>query len=224
MHNSKRIWATVVLVALAVTAAGCMKTGREATFARTSSPVVNKQFVAVDDWSVWAAEIADRVEDAIDDRPDLEEKPIYMRPLNDRAFATGFYSLLNTELISRGLQVAVKPEKDVINLTYVTLPVSTESDKGYIGTTAELIGSAGSDTLSAGKSIKSTGRRASLWSRDEYKAIILSVGLSYNNRYVMHASSILSVAESQRGNFIPPYERGYRINEFPARKVKVSGE
>ncbi|MCT4534288.1 hypothetical protein [Halodesulfovibrio sp.] len=221
MHNSKRLWTTVIAVVLVVMAVGCVKVRREPTFARTSSSVAHTEYVAVDDWGVWASEVADKVEKAVNDRPDIAGKPIYMRPLNGRAFATGFYSLLSTELISRGLQVAVLQEEDMVVLSYATLPVSSENEKTYVAMESGLIGGS-----KAGGEIAAKGdfERYDMWDESEKRAIILSIGLSYNNRYVMHTSSILSVAEEERGNFVSPYERGYKVKEFPARNIKVRGE
>ena len=223
MHNVRRIWTIALVVVLVLATAGCLKVRRKATFARTASPVVYEEFVAVDDWSEWAAEIANHVAKSIKDRPDLEGRPIYMRPLNDRAFATGFYSLLHTELVSRGLQVAVKREEEMLILSYATLPVSTDR-RGLMqaSSDARLIGSSGDDTLDDSNNVTSTFYDKS--GSDEDKAVILSVGMSYNNRYVMHASSILRVAEDQQANFVSPYERGYQVEEFPTRTIMVTGE
>lgn len=223
MHNVRRIWTIALVVVLVLATAGCLKVRRNATFARTASPVVYEEFVAVDDWSEWAAEIANHVAKSIKDRPDLEGRPIYMRPLNDRAFATGFYSLLHTELVSRGLQVAVKREEEMLILSYATLPVSTDR-RGLMqaSSDARLIGSSGDDTLDDSNNVTSTFYDKS--GSDEDKAVILSVGMSYNNRYVMHASSILRVAEDQQANFVSPYERGYQVEEFPTRTITVTGE
>ena len=58
MHNVRRIWTIALVVVLVLATAGCLKVRRKATFARTTSPVVYEEFVAVDDWSEWAAEIA----------------------------------------------------------------------------------------------------------------------------------------------------------------------
>lgn len=223
MHNVRRIWTIALVVVLVLATAGCLKVRRKATFARTASPVVYEEFVAVDDWSEWAAEIANHVAKSIKDRPDLEGKPIYMRPMNDRAFATGFYSLLHTELVSRGLQVAVQREEEMLILSYATLPVSTER-RGLMqaSSDARLIGSSGDDTLDDSNNVTSTYYDKS--DSDEDRAVILSVGMSYNNRYVMHASSILRVAVDQQANFVSPYERGYQVEEFPTRTIKVTGE
>lgn len=225
MHNVRRVWTIALVVVLVFATVGCLKVRRKATFARTASPVVYEDFVAVDDWSEWAAEIANTVSKSIKDRPDLEGKPIYMRPLNDRAFDTGFYSLLHTELISRGLQVAVQREKDMITLSYATLPLSSDRrELMQAGSDSKLIGTSGGDTLEGGSGKVASANLYDKTGSDEDKAVILSVGMSYNNRYVMHASSILRVAQDQQGNFVSPYERGYQVEEFPARTIKVSGE
>lgn len=226
MLNFRRIWTITLVVVLVLATAGCLKVRRKATFARTTSPVVYEDFTAVDDWSEWAADIAKHVAKSIKDRPDLAGMPIYMRPLNDRAFDTGFYSLLHTELISRGLQVAVEREEEMIILSYATLPVSTDR-RGLMQASSDsrLIGSSGNDTLEGrdgGKNM--TSQLYEKTGSDEDKAVILSVGMSYNNRYVMHASSILRVAEDQQANFVSPYERGYQVDEFPTRTIKVTGE
>lgn len=226
MHIFKLTGTIVIVAALAFSAAGCVKVKRKASFAHTGSPVVYRTYSTVDDWSEWAADVATRVEKAIGDRKDLHKKPIYMRPPNDRAFATGFYSLLHTELISRGLQVAVEEEEDMIVLSYATLPVLTDQDaSATAGSEAQLIGSSGEDVLEDEKSFReSIADFFSGVGTGSDKPVILSVGVSYNNRYVMHASSVLRVAEEQQGAFVAPYDRGYYVKEFPARTIKVSGE
>lgn len=216
----------VIAAALVFSAVGCVKVKRKTSFTQTDSPVIYHTFVAVDDWSDWAAEIATRIEKALKDRKDLEKKPIYMRPPNDRAFATGFYSLLHTELVSRGLQVSVEAEEDMIVLSYATLPVVAEqSELVTASSEAQLIGSAGDDTLEEDQPSRTSMIDSFTQVGDgSDKPVILSVGMSYNNRYVMHASSILRVAAGQQGAFITPYERGYYVEEFPSRTIKVSGE
>jgi len=108
-------------------------------------------------------------------------------------------------------------------LSYATLPVSTDR-RGLMqaSSDARLIGSSGDDSLDDSNNVTSTFYDKS--GSDEDKAVILSVGMSYNNRYVMHASSILRVAGDQQANFVSPYERGYQVEEFPTRTIMVTGE
>jgi len=222
MYTIRKAGTFALAIVLAFAMTGCLKIRQKATFTRAKTSIVYQSYAAVNDWREWATEIATRVNTAIKDRPDLAEKPIFMRPLHDRAFALGFYSLLHTELVSRGLQVSIMREEDAIVLSYATLPVSPEHD-GAIKKRDKsgLTGAASSDTLARDDDFFDFFEKIGP-AKD--KAVILTVGMSYNNRYIMHASSVLKVSEEQHANFISPFERGYKVEEFPSRTIKVTGE
>ena len=61
------------------------------------------------DWHTLAARMAERVKVQISYRPDLMGKMVYVQPGNNRAFATTFCNMLTSELVSRGINVALQP-------------------------------------------------------------------------------------------------------------------
>lgn len=64
-----------------------------------------------------AADVADRVEKAVSDRPDLQERPLFIQRPSDRPFFNAFHAKLLSELTSKGLQVSPQRE-DSITLAY----------------------------------------------------------------------------------------------------------
>ncbi|MCG8529215.1 MAG: hypothetical protein MI749_00975 [Desulfovibrionales bacterium] len=228
MQSYTKTGIMLLMLVLLITATGCVKLRPRAV---TSEDVAEKKFSesfvsrdavdSVSDWRELATEVAEKVKKAITDREDLAEKPIYMRPANDRAFATGFFSMLHTELVSRGLQVVVEKEKDMLILSYAALPSARVGQQIAV---QQLAGAAAEDTLEDKTVFERFAGLFPNFEQDEERPLILSVGLSYNNRYVMHSSSVLHVDGARQGDFVSPYERAYQVKEFPCRTFKVSGE
>lgn len=60
------------------------------------------------DWHKLAARMAERIKAQIAYRPDLMGKMVYVQPGNNREFATNFCNMLTSELVSRGINVALQ--------------------------------------------------------------------------------------------------------------------
>ncbi len=69
-------------------------------------------------WQPIASDVAASARKALEDRPDLMDKPIFIPPPNGRTFPMVFFNLLKTELVSRGLQVANFPEENNVDLNF----------------------------------------------------------------------------------------------------------
>ena len=85
-----------------------------------SKPVLDD----VREWHVLAARMADRVKAALSYRGDIIAKPIFVQPTSGRVFAQAMTQMLNSELVSRGLQVTLNQTPDTLLLEFsaVTVP------------------------------------------------------------------------------------------------------
>ncbi len=81
------------------------------------------------DWHTLAARMAERVKAQISYRPDLMGKMVYVQPGNNRAFATTFCNMLTSELVSRGINVALQPNGNnlLLEVTPSIVPAEDQS-------------------------------------------------------------------------------------------------
>lgn len=79
----------------------------------------------VEQWQVIAARMADRVKAAMSYRGDIIAKPIYVQPTSNRAFSQAMTQMLNSELVSRGLQVTLNRTPDTLVLEFSAATVPT---------------------------------------------------------------------------------------------------
>ena len=86
-----------------------------------SQPVLD----SISEWHVLAARMADRVKAAMAYRGDIIAKPIFVQPTSSRAFAQGMTQMLNSELVSRGLQVTLNQTPDTLLLEFNAAVVPT---------------------------------------------------------------------------------------------------
>lgn len=95
-----------------------------------SSPVMD----STTEWHVLASRMADRVKAALSWRGDIIAKPIFVQPTSARPFAQGMTQMLNSELVSRGLQVTLNRTPDTLLLefnSFVVPPPDREVDSSY---------------------------------------------------------------------------------------------
>ena len=95
-----------------------------------SSPVLD----STNEWHVIAARMADRVKAALAWRGDIIAKPIFVQPTSARPFAQGMTQMLNSELVSRGLQVTLNRTSDTLLLefsAFVVPPPDKEVSSSY---------------------------------------------------------------------------------------------
>ena len=85
-----------------------------------SKPVMDD----VREWHTLPARMADRVKAALSYRGDIIAKPIFVQPTSGRVFAQAMTQMLNSELVSRGLQVTLNQTPDTLLLEFnaVTVP------------------------------------------------------------------------------------------------------
>ena len=81
------------------------------------------------DWHKLAARMAERIKAQIAYRPDLMGKMVYVQPGNNRAFATTFCNMLTSELVSRGINVALQPNGNnlLLEVTPSIVPAEDQS-------------------------------------------------------------------------------------------------
>ncbi|MFV0421306.1 hypothetical protein [Oleidesulfovibrio sp.] len=183
-------------------------------------------------WQVLASDVADRIEKALGDRDDLLTIPLYLRSPSSRPFSVGFYRLLTSELVSRGLQVSLNKEKDNVNVDYDVYVVhhSARYQRPPIGTFTAI--AAG---VSAARGLESiaewipaaigAGVLADLASgavaRPSDKEVVISVSMAYNNRYVVHSSSVYYINDPDWELYMGPDDSGTYVQEFEPMPVRV---
>lgn len=131
---------------------------------------------AVDHWRDIAVDVADKIRDALVERPDLVTKPVYVTAPNSRPFMLAFHQLLKTELVSHAIQVSEQREEDTVQVEYDVLTVLHDSSRFNAGVYSWLA------DLGIG-----LGRLFSGSSGSDNE-IVVNVRMAYNNRYVVHRS------------------------------------
>jgi hypothetical protein len=141
---------------------------------------------AAEHWRSIAADVADRVLFAVMDRPDLQEKPLFVALPNNRPFSVAFYHLLRTELVSRGLQLSYKREPQAVAVEYAVQTVLFDSSR--FGSITESMGiSSGNGGISP--------------SNNE---IIVNARMFFQNRFVMHASAVRYINDADLPLYLDP--------------------
>ncbi|MDR2504266.1 MAG: hypothetical protein LBD82_07815 [Deltaproteobacteria bacterium] len=135
---------------------------------------------AADHWRDMAVEVAQRVYKAYAERDDLLARPIYLAMPNNRPFTVAFYNLLRTELVSRGMQISYSKEPRGGLLEYFVQTVPFD-DRRFNRVLSHLGEERGSN-----------------------HEIIVNARLSYNNRFVMHCSSIRYINDADLRLYADP--------------------
>ncbi len=183
-------------------------------------------------WEVLADDVADMVEDAIDDRDDLQFMPIWVNRREDRAFYLAFEDLLKSQLVSRGMQVSVEPDPTLVldyrvlcvqhsdryqrppMGSFTALPLGVAVARGMTSWEDWLAGA-----MAAGVIMDVSSGYLAGYSDKE---IIISVALSYNNRYVLHTSSIYYINDPDWRQYAHPVPGGKSDNgRFAERSLPV---
>ncbi len=148
----------------------------------TAPPLYTQQKIqAIDHWDNIANDVAMRVQKSLEDRPDLVAKPIYIKPPTNRPFSTAFYNLLRTRLVSKGMQVADKPEPDMLTLDYTLQMVLHGTPHG---TWLPSLG---------GMGIAVAGLVTGGYTTTSNHELMINSRIMHNNRYVMHLSHIVYI-------------------------------
>ena len=196
------VFATVIGMTLGVS--GCAGTDKPLA----SSPPLHSQdkLRAVDHWDNLADTVAKRVQKTLEDRPDLMAKSLYIQPPNDRPFSVAFYKLLHTRLLTKGMQVAEKPEPCGLVIEYDVQTVRHDSGGSWTPSLAGVgMGLAGLVTGDFGTP-----------SRNE---IVLNTRMVHQNRYVMHLSQLAYIDDDEWAMYAGP-ESGDPQNTS-TRKVRI---
>jgi hypothetical protein len=141
---------------------------------------------AVEHWRSLAGDVADRVLVAIEDRPDLREKPIFVSLPNNRAFSVAFYNLLRTELVSRGLQVAHNRETQGIVVEYAVQAVLFDSAR--FGAVMDSMG-----IYRDGDGITPSNNE-----------LIVNARMFFQNRFVLHVSAVRYINDADLPLYFDP--------------------
>jgi hypothetical protein len=141
---------------------------------------------AVAHWRSLAGDVADRVLMAIEDRPDLHEKPIFVALPNNRAFSVAFYHLLRTELVSRGIQVSHNREAQGIVVEYAVQAVLFDSAR--FGSAMDSMG-----IHRDGDGITPSNNE-----------IIVNARMFFQNRFVLHASAVRYINDADLPLYFDP--------------------
>lgn len=163
-------------------------------------------------WDILADDVAEQVAQAMEVREDLLYLPVYVKPPNDSAFSRGFHSLVISHMVARGLQVSVE-EEDTLLLEYQVQGVSHSrgADNSIPpGTfTALPLGILVARNVPGVNEFLAAATLAGLaidFGRGFYAGqppteIIITSKLHYNNRFVVHDSSIYYLDDVNMDNY-----------------------
>lgn len=133
---------------------------------------------AAEHWRGMAVEVADRVLMAVEDRCDIQGRPIHIVHPNNRPFSVAFYNLLRTELVSRGMQVSYDREPGDVVLEYTVQTVPFSDSRFGTGDTH--------------------------YAPPSDNEIIVNARLFYQNRFVLHCSAIRYINDADWALYIDP--------------------
>ncbi|MBG0775116.1 MAG: hypothetical protein H0S85_01610 [Desulfovibrionaceae bacterium] len=155
---------------------------------------------AAQHWDVLAADVASQIQMAMEARDDLVFRPIFVQQPNESPFAKAFHRLLVSQLVFRGLQVSVE-EEDSLSVNYQVMGVR-HGKKGFDlppgALTTLPLGILAFHNLESANGLLSAASAAGLivdMGRSYYAGptsteIVVTVEMTFNNRYVVHTSSI----------------------------------
>ena len=148
---------------------------------------------AVEHWRDIAVDVAEKIRNALVERDDLLTRPLYLTPPNSRPFMLAFHELLQTELVSRAVQVAQTPEAGSVLVDYDVSSVlyhSSRFNRGYYSHLADM-------GVAVGGIFSGT-------SGSDHE-IVVTVRMSHNNRYVTHLSYIRYINDKDWPLYINPH-------------------
>ncbi len=206
-------WATLFL-ALVLTLGGCASQLPRAT----SYPATSQnKMQAAQHWNVLADDVAEDIKKAVSDRPDLAGLPLFVKLPTETAFAVTFHDLLTTRLVSRGMQVSVRQE-DTLLVEYRVLCVLhkdrfqrprpgllTALAAGVV--VAKELGQTDNWIYAASGAGVLADMVAGYWSSESNHEVVISTALTYNNRYVMHTSSIYYINDPDWRQYAAPRDK-----------------
>lgn len=195
----------VLALAAALAVAAC---GRPAmvSFPAQTQP----RMAAVRHWEILAGEVADRVKKALDANLEVALTPIDVVQECSGPFCEVFGRLLASQLVSRGLQVASRPE-GVMALRYRVQVVGSGESADRTASEAAL--------AMAGEAAAPAGPGAA-------EAAVTSE-LVYQNRYLAHHTGIYYVDAAEvalYGRPLPPGRPGNGPGDPAGRGVRITGE
>ena len=182
--------ATLTVVVLPLFLGACAST--EIPVATTPDRYQQEKLQAVDHWDNVANTVAKRVQKSLEDRPDLIHKPVYIKPSGTQAFSLAFYNLLHTRIVSKGMQVSEFPEGDCLVLEYDVQSVLHKRDSVQWMPSLAAMGIGVARFFGSGYT-----------SPSDYE-IIINSRIVYQNRYVMHLSSIHYIDDDEWAMYISP--------------------
>lgn len=212
--------------------AGC---NSQIPYATTYKMTGQQKMQAAEHWNILAADVADRVRAALDDRVELRLLAVDVDTDQERGpFHKVFKELLASQLVQRGVQVPDKPENQlelvysvqVVRhgmrfqrpppgiLTLIGAGVSVSRD-----ITASFIYGAAPAGLLADVAV------GHLTSHSEQE-IVVTTRLVWKNRYVMHASDIYYINDADNlhyGEPLPPYGGTARVDPLDGFQAKTVG-
>ena len=211
---------------------GCAFYRSQVPVASSYEATFQNKMQAAGHWDVLAEDTAERIMKGLEDREDLLLTPIYLTPPDDRPFSIAFYNLLTSRLVSRGMQVSLDKEADNLDVSYHVYGVqnSKRFQRPPLGSFTVLAGGARvahaltetSDWLTAGIAVGALADIASgALSSETETEVVITVSMSYNNRFVVHHSSIYYINPSDYQQYVDPNDGGYRITPFGQRPMRV---
>jgi hypothetical protein len=141
---------------------------------------------AVEHWRSMANEVAERMLMAIEDRADLQGRPIFVVSPNNRPFTVAFYNLLRSELVSRGLQISYnrEPESVMLEYTVQVVPFDSERFQMLMENMRSMYGESGV--------IPSN------------HDLVVNARMFFQNRFVMHTSAVRYISDLDLPLYVDP--------------------
>ncbi|MDR2160895.1 MAG: hypothetical protein LBO77_01980 [Desulfovibrio sp.] len=179
-----RLCALIVL-AMSVVLGACASL--DVPLAKAPPLYSQEKIQAADHWDNIADAVARRVQKTLEDRPDLVNRPIYVRPpVNDRQFSRAFHRLLSSRLVSKGMQVSGQYEPDAMQLEYEVQIIQFAGGRRQWLPGFASLGLGLLNAFGAGYSLAPC------------QEIIINTRILHNNRYAMHLSHVAYINEDDQ--------------------------
>jgi|GEM_PF-1977578 hypothetical protein len=178
----QRFLLAIIAALLVLPVLGCTQT----TIPLPTAPPLYRQdkVQSADHWDTVANSVANRVQQTLEDRPDLIARPLYVQPPNNGVFVNTFASLLRSRLVSKGMQVSEKPEPDSLFINFNAQLVLHDESRGDSGISIAGLGVALGNVFTGGSTSPSDHE------------LVINTAMVSNNRYVMSLSQVCYINDA----------------------------
>jgi hypothetical protein len=169
----------LVILALGTLFGGCAS--RDIPLSESPPLYSQEKIQAADHWDNIADRVALRIQKTLEERPDLVNRPIHVRPSGSRPFSRALHSLITTRLVSKGMQVSGAPDPESLLLEYDLQLIRYEAGRRSWMPSLASLGLALADIAGAGYGTASQHE------------LLVNFHMIHNGRYVMHLTHIFYI-------------------------------